>query len=242
MRIYSTTQIMVDGIPIKVTRKRVKHLRIVVNRSSGEVRISSPKRLWDSQITRFAESKIDWVKKHLEESKEKQPEKRRTLNYISGEEHRVWGELYRIEVIEKDMPPMVRFDGDDKLVLQVRPGSDRNRRERVMREWYRGKIKKEVPRLIKKWEPIIDVEVKDWGVKKMKTRWGTCNTRKSRIWLSLDLATIAPEFLEYIVVHEMTHIHERLHSRRFYKLMDSYMEGWREIDQKLGGKHWRKRA
>lgn len=242
MRIYSTTKIEVDGIPIEVTRKRVKYLRIVVNRSSGKVRISSPRRLWDAQITRFAESKIDWVKKQLEESKGKFQEKPKPLDYSSGEEHPVWGKSYRLELILKDSPPKVWTEDDGRLLLQVRPGSDRKKREQVMREWYRKKIKREIPPLIKKWEPIMGVKVNDWGVKKMKTRWGTCNTRKERIWLSLDLATMAPEFLEYIVVHEMTHLLERLHSRRFYRLMDSFMDDWRDIDKKLGGKHWRKRA
>jgi predicted metal-dependent hydrolase len=88
----------------------------------------------------------------------------------------------------------------------------------------------------------MKVSVKEWNVKKMKTRWGTCNTRAGRIWISLHLAKMAPEFLEYILVHEMTHLLEKGHTRRFYRLMDNFYPGWREIDKKMGGKHWRKRS
>ncbi|MEX0660558.1 MAG: SprT family zinc-dependent metalloprotease [Balneolaceae bacterium] len=234
----TSTQITVEGIPIEVTRKRVKHLRVVVYRSSGRVRISSPKRVEDQEIFRFAQSKIQWIRKHLltKQKVVKMPDQ----PIKTGTIHHVWGETFELNIIEKNAPPNVVLNGSNTIELFVRPGSDQQKKEKVMREWYREQIKKEIPALIKKWEPIMGVKVNDWGVKKMKTRWGTCNVRAKRIWLSLDLAKRSPEFLEYIVVHEMTHILERLHSPRFYGLMDRFMPGWREVDQKLGGRHWKK--
>lgn len=234
----TSTQIMVEGIPIEVTKKRVKHLRVVVYRSSGRVRISSPKWVGDQEIFRFAESKIKWIRKHLRAKKEvvkipDQPIK-------TGSIHHVWGESFELNIIEKNAPPKVVKNGNSTIDLLVRPGSDQQKKEKVLREWYREQIKKEIPRLIEKWEPVMGVKVKDWGVKKMKTRWGTCNVQAKRIWLSLDLAKRNPEFLEYIVVHEMTHLLERLHSPRFYGLMDRFISGWREIDQQFGGRHWKK--
>lgn len=234
----TSTQITVEGIPIEVTKKRVKHLRVVIYRSSGRVRISSPKWVGDQEIFRFAESKIHWIRKHLRSKKKvvripDQPIK-------TGMTHNIWGTPFVLNIIEKDSAPCVVINGSKMMDLYVRPGSDQQKKERIMREWYREQIKKEIPPLIKKWEPIMGVSVNDWGVKKMKTRWGTCNVRAKRIWLSLDLAKRSPEFLEYIVVHEMTHILERLHSPRFYGLMDRFMPGWRDVDQKLGGRHWKK--
>jgi len=234
----TSTQITVEGIPIEVTKKRVKHLRVVVYCSSGRVRISSPKWVGDQEIFRFAESKIHWIRKHLRSKKEvvKIPDQ----PIVTGATHNVWGTPYVLNIIEKDAPPCVVVNGSATMDLYIRPGSHQQKKEMVMREWYRAQIKKEIPPLIEKWEPIMGVSVDDWGVKKMKTRWGTCNVRAKRIWLSLDLAKRSPEFLEYIVVHEMTHILERLHSPRFYGLMDQFMPAWRGIDQKLGGRHWKK--
>jgi len=234
----TSTQITVEGIPIEVTKKRVKHLRVVVYRSSGRVRISSPKWVGDQEVFRFAESKIQWIRKHLRAKKEVVNIPDQPIN--SGTKHHLWGESFELNIIEKNEPPAVVLNGGNTIDLIVRPGSNQQKKERVLREWYREQIKQEIPGLINKWEPVMGVSVHDWGVKKMKTRWGTCNVRAKRIWLSLDLAKRSPEFLEYIVVHEMTHILERLHSPRFYGLMDRFLPDWREIDQQLGGRHWKK--
>ncbi len=234
----TSTQITIEGIPIEVTKKRVKHLRVVVYRSSGRVRISSPKWVGDQEIFRFAKSKVQWIRKHLNTQKEVV---RVPVEPIKmGAKHSVWGEMYDLNIIEKNAPPTAILNGNNRIDLFVRPKSDQQKKERILREWYREQIKKEIPPLIEKWEPIMGVKVKEWGVKKMKTRWGTCNVKAKRIWLSLDLAKRSPEFLEYIVVHEMTHILERQHSPKFYGLMDRFMPGWREIDQQLGGRHWKK--
>ena len=83
--------------------------------------------------------------------------------------------------------------------------------------------------------PKILAKIAKFGVKKMKTRWGTCNIRDRRIWLALELAKKPIEFLESIVVHEMTHLLEQKHSKRFYALMDQFMPEWREIDVRAKG-------
>jgi len=105
----------------------------------------------------------------------------------------------------------------------------------VLTEWYRAELKREIPKLIEKWQRIMKVDVRDFGVKRMKTRWGTCNIRAKRIWLSLELAKKDPKCLEYVVVHEMVHLLERLHNKRFYRLMDQFLPDWRERDLLLKG-------
>ena len=60
-------------------------------------------------------------------------------------------------------------------------------------------------------------------IRKMKTRWGTCNWDARRIWLNLKLAKKPASCLEYNVVHEMAHLIERSHNQRFRDLMDSLM-------------------
>ncbi len=67
----------------------------------------------------------------------------------------------------------------------------------------------------------------EWGVKPMKTRWGTCNIDAHRIWLNLELIKKPAICLEYVVVHEMVHLLERHHTNRFAALMDQAMPQWR---------------
>ena len=109
----------------------------------------------------------------------------------------------------------------------MRPGTSREEREAVLQRWYRRRLREQIPPLIAKWEPEIGVTVTEWGIKKMKTRWGTCNINARRIWLNLELAKKPVACLEYILVHEMVHLLERHHNERFKQLMDRLMPQWR---------------
>ena len=83
------------------------------------------------------------------------------------------------------------------------------------------------PELLNKWQPIVGKEVSDWRVQKMKTKWGSCNISERRILINLELAKKSPECLEYILVHELVHLHERHHNDNFRALMDKFMPKWR---------------
>jgi predicted metal-dependent hydrolase len=231
-------QITVAGIAIKVTKKNVKHLRIVAYPSSGEVRISSPKHIPDSEIKDFANAKAGWIKKHVINPEIEQVDK--TPGFENGSTHFIWGKPYTLQMADNANQHHIYVNGSHVIEMCNKRCKTFEQRELAMREWYRRSIKSKIPGLIKKWEPVMRVRVSDWGVKKMKTRWGTCNTKAKRIWINLELAKRDPVFLEYIVVHEMVHLLERKHSRRFYRLMDEFLPEWRGTDQKLGGKHWRK--
>jgi hypothetical protein len=132
-----------------------------------------------------------------------------------------------MNVIYHDAPPKVVIRNKATLDLFVRTGSDRAKREQVLVAWYRERLKEAIPPLIAKWEPIIGVDVADWGVKRMKTRWGSCTIEARRIWLNLELVKKPPQCMEYIVVHEMVHLLERLHNDRFVAYMDAFMPQWR---------------
>jgi predicted metal-dependent hydrolase len=133
-----------------------------------------------------------------------------------------------LNIYEHSGPPCVSIHNDSILEMYVRPGSDRKKRINILEEWYRLQLKEQIPHLISRWESVMGVSVKEWGVKKMKTRWGSCNIKSQRIWLNLELAKRPQQCLEYIVVHEMIHLLERYHNTRFYRLMDAYMPEWRD--------------
>jgi predicted metal-dependent hydrolase len=226
--------IQLDDIEIEVTRKSVKNLNIRIYPSAGRVAMSIPKRTSLSTAEDFARKKYSWIRKHLKKGAIQKSKKIKRLNYRDGEIHPVWGQKMILSVNEVNRPPKVQRK-DDKLSLMVRPESSVEKRESVLIEWYRAELKREIPKLIQKWEGIMRVNVREFGVKRMKTRWGTCNIRAQRIWLSLELAKKDPKCLEYVVVHEMVHLHERLHNRRFYRLMDQFLPDWQERDLLLKG-------
>ena len=224
----------VDNIEIQLIKKNIKNLHLSVLPPDGSVRISAPKELNDETIRLFAVSKLSWIKKQRAKFKrqERQPER----EFVSGESHYFLGQRYLLNVIYTNKRRQgAAIRNKTYLDLFVRENSGKEQRRKVMREWYRSELKALIPPLISKWEPIIGVEVKSWGVKRMKTKWGSCNIAAKRIWLNLELAKKNPACLEYIVVHEMVHFLERLHNEHFVAYMDKFLPNWRSIKAELNG-------
>lgn len=153
--------------------------------------------------------------------------------YIQGESHWVQGKRYLLNIIEEDAPPKVKIRNKKYLDLYVRPGSDKAKREEVIKEWYRNRLKGQIPALIEKWEAKLDVSVLSWGVKQMKTKWGSCNVEDRRIWLNLELGKKPKHCLDYVFLHEMIHLKERHHTDRFKALLDQYMPSWKKRKEEL---------
>ena len=225
-------QITISDISIRVHRKPIKHVHLTVLPPDGVVRISAPNCMQLETIRAFAASKLGWIKKQRAKMQAQPREIPR--EYVNRETHYFRGRPYLLKVIEKEEKPRVDYTHRE-ISLQVRPGSDKSKRAEVLQEWYRREMKQQVAELIHKWEDEMQVEVAEFGIKQMKTRWGTCNTGARRIWLNLELIKKPPHCLEYVVVHELAHFFERNHNDRFKSILDHYYPTWREVRKELNG-------
>ena len=217
------TQIDLGGIAVDVVRKDIKNVHLSVFPPTGRVRIAVPARMDLDTIRVFAVTKLGWIKS--QQKKILAQERETSREYLDRESHYVWGRRYLLEIVERDAAPSVELK-PRKLVLQVRPGSDAAKRQEVLEGWYRMTLKRAVPALIAKWEPLMGVKVRRFFVQRMKTKWGGCNPQARSLRLNTELAKKPPECLEYIVVHEMAHLLEATHGQRFRSLMDQVMPRW----------------
>lgn len=228
---------VIGGTTVQVTKKKVKNLNLSIHAPDGEVKLSVPHHVNKAEIQDFINSKLPWIYKQQEKIKKRAPiTPAKPLAYTTTEHHYFAGKKYYFKTINVDAfqgKPRVIISVVGEMVMFVNPRKDREYREKLMKEFYRDYLKGEIPGLIAKWEPIMGVKVAEWGVKQMKTRWGSCNVKDRRIWLNLELAKKSPDCLEYIVVHEMVHLLERKHSQRFYDLMDGFLPQWKEIKKGL---------
>jgi predicted metal-dependent hydrolase len=226
-----THLITVNDLTVHVVRKRIKNLHVAVYPPNGRVRVAAPVQLDDEAVRLAVISKLPWIKR--QQAKFQNQERQSAREYVSGETHYYQGSRYLLDVAYHDGPPQVALRNNTKIDLLVRAGSDRAKRHQVLQEWYRGQLKELIPPLIAKWQPVVGVQVADWRVKRMKTRWGSCNVDAQRIWLNLELIKKPPRCLEYIVVHEMVHLLERLHNERFVAYMDHFLPQWRLLRDEL---------
>jgi predicted metal-dependent hydrolase len=224
-------QITVNGLVVDVVRKDIKNLHLAVYPPNGRIRVAAPLRVDDEAVRLAVISRLAWIKR--QQSKFDGQERQSAREYVSRESHYYQGNRYLLNVVYHDAPPKVVIRNKTTLDLFVRTGSDTAQRERALLAWYRKRLKHMIPPLIAKWEAIIGVEVADWGVKQMKTRWGTCNIEARRIWLNLELIKKPVHCLEFIVVHEIVHLLERHHNDRFVAHMDKFMPQWRLFRDEL---------
>lgn len=218
------------NIIVDVVQKDIKNVHLSVYPPTGRVRISAPFRMNLDTIRIFAISKLNWIKK--QQTKLRNQEREAPREFLNRESHYFNGKRYLLEVIEQDAAPKVELK-HSKIELYVRPQTNREKMKSILDEWYRSQLKASLPTLIEKWEKKMNVRVNEFGIKKMKTRWGTCNRKAKRIWLNLELAKKPGECLEYIVVHEMVHLLERNHNDRFTSLMNAFMPKWRFYKDEL---------
>ena len=224
------TQIELGDITVDVVLKEIKHIHLSVYPPSGRVRISAPSRMSLNTIRIFTISKLDWIKQQRKKLQEQERETPR--EYLDRESHYVWGKRYLLKVIEGNAAPSVALK-HRWMLLRVRPGTDAKKKRAIVEAWYRWQLKKAVPPLIARWEPLMGVKAERFFVQRMKTKWGSCNHGARSIRLNTELAKKPRECLEYIVVHEMTHVLEPTHNARFVALMNQFMPQWQFYREQL---------
>lgn len=222
------TQIELGAMTATLTRKPIKNIYLRVEPSAGEVRISAPRRMSLAQIRAFALSRLAWIER--EQARLRAEQRLTPRDYVSGESLHVWGRPHRLELIHANRAPSVELTpgAPGAMLLTVRPGTCAAKRQAVVEDWLREQMRRAAGPLIARWEPQLGVEVQWLHVQRMKTRWGTCNPASRTIRLNSELARRAPEYLEYVVVHELVHLLEPGHGERFKALMDGLLPGWRE--------------
>ncbi len=217
--------ITVANIDVEIVRKNIKNIHLGVYPPEGHVRVSVPAHVTDENVRLAVISRLPWIRKRQDEMRRQPRQSKR--EYVSGESHFFLGRRYNLQVVEVPGRPRLVLQSNAKMCLQIPPHTSLEKRSRVFSNFYRAHLKDQIPRLLDKWQPIVGKEAADWGVKKMKTKWGSCNITERRIWLNLELAKKSPECLEYILVHELVHLHERHHNENFRKLMDKFLPSWR---------------
>lgn len=218
-------QVVVNDLIVDVVRKDIKNLHLSVYPPNGRVRIAVPQRIDDELVRLAVVSRLGWIRRQQASFAEQVRQSQREM--VSGESHYVNGRRYLLDIVEHDVRPGVRLKNSTTLEIRVPPEWTREKREALLDRWHRKRLREQIPELVAKWEPVVGVEIADWGIKRMKTRWGSCNVDARRIWLNLELAKKPPQCLEYVVVHEMVHLLERHHNDRFKELMDRFMPLWR---------------
>jgi predicted metal-dependent hydrolase len=217
-------------LSIQVTKKAIKNVHLSVHPPDGRVTLAAPTATRLDVARAYAISRLGWIRKQQEKLKHQARETPR--RFIERESHYLWGRRHLLSVAYRDAKPSVSLD-HKRITLTMRPGSDAAKRAEVIHEWHKSLLHQFVPALIKKWEPKLKVKVTGYFLQRMKTKWGSCNHREGHIRLNTELVKKPKDLLEYVIVHEMTHLLEPTHSERFIAILQKQYPTWREARAEL---------
>jgi predicted metal-dependent hydrolase len=224
-------EIRVSGLAVQIVRKAIKNLHLGVYPPNGRVRVAAPLALTDDAVRLAVISRLGWIKRQRARFEGQPRQSKREM--VTGESHYFLGQRYRLRVVNHDGAAKVIIRNNSIIELHVRQQTTIDERERLLQRWYRQQLKVLIPPLQEKWQTTLGVQVADWGVKKMKTKWGACTVEARRIWLNLELAKKPLHCIEFIVVHEMVHLLERKHNEIFISYMDKFLPSWRFYKEEL---------
>lgn len=224
------TTIELGDVTVELTRREVKNVHLAVHPPHGRVTLVAPVGTRLDVARAYAVTKLPWIRDQRAKLRGQAREVPR--RYVTRESHWLWGRRYLLVVAERDRKPGVTMD-HRRITLTVRPGSTVERRRDAMHAWHLRQLHNIVPSIIAKWERTLGVTVSRYFLQRMKTRWGGCNAAARTIRINTELVKKPRDLLEYVIVHEMVHLHEPTHGPRFVALLDQHYPAWREARAEL---------
>lgn len=216
---------------VQTVKKDIKNMHLGVYPPQGRIRVAAPSKMDDESIRLFIVSKIPWIRKQKVKFERQLRQTRR--EFVSGESHYFFGNRYRLNVIFTNETPRIEIIRKSHINLYVSEDMSRDERNKMFDRFYREELRKRLSPIIDKWESETGLEINDLRIRKMKTKWGSCNPNKKRIWINLELAKKPLRCVEYVLVHEMIHFLERKHSDRFLYYLDRFVPNWKFLKEEL---------
>lgn len=221
----------IDGLEIEVECKPIKNMHLSVYPPDGRVHLSLPDYLSEADARSYVISKWEWIRRQQDEIVAQARQTKR--EYVSGENHYLFGVRYRLTVIYTTSGANSIEVRGNSMIMRIRKGSTLERRAELMLEWYRERLKEYIGPLVERWAVKLEEPDVRWQVKEMKTMWGSCGVKRRSLLFNLELARVPKECIEYVVVHELTHLKVENHNKLFEALMTQRLPAWRSLRARL---------
>lgn len=212
-----------NDIEVELSFKNIKNVHLRVHPPLGRVTLSAPKEMEMEHLRVYITTKLGWIRRERKKiiAQKREPE----YLYVTNESHYFFGKRYLLKVTESDKKSKVILH-HSKIEIIVPDVNDKEFIKNKLYQWYRKELRLFLSEKVAFYEREIGVSVKSFGIRKVKTKWGSCNDLARTIWFNIELAKKPKNCIEYIVVHELVHLKERKHNKNFILLMNKYMPNW----------------
>lgn len=217
-----------DFIAEVIRTQRTKSATIKV--VDGIVSIVVPRGLSGERIDQLLKDKKKWIKEKVTHYNASVPVS--TKQYVSGEVFSYLGRNYRLKVVRGAFSPVKLVHG--YLVATLPNGADQPLMVRnAIAGWYRYRAEEKLREKVARYSKIVGVEPRSVGIKTFKSRWGSCSS-KGDVDINWKIIAAPTRVVDYVVVHELSHLMQHDHSPKFWKLVE------RVIPNYMNCKEWLK--
>ena len=214
----------VGDLEVEVVKKDIKNIHLGVYPPIGRVRLSAPVYSNDEKIRLFIVSKIPWIRKNQRKFKDK--ERLSQPQFISRESHYIGAKRYLLEVSVNELNKNQIILGKNKIKLYLKEHYTLEKRQEIFESWLRKNLRSRIEPVLQKWENRMGLFCSEWKIKKMKTKWGSCNEEAKRLWFNLELMKVDDNCLEYVIVHELAHLKHKHHNKYFFNTLSKFIPDW----------------
>ena len=221
-------KIRISNIDVDVRFKDIKNVHLSVHPPDGRVTVSAPKHIDLDTVKVYAATKLPWIKKERSKilKQDRQPDK----NFVTRESHYLFGRRYLLKVTAGALPRVILHHS--KIELQVPEHYDTAKKQALLYRFYRKELRARLNKFVPEYAVKMGLEPPEFGIRKMKTKWGSCAIERKHLWFNIELAKKPDQCIEYIVVHEMTHLLERNHNKNFTAIVNRYFPNW-QVQKKI---------
>lgn len=212
-----------NDIEVELSQKEIKNVHLRVHPPLGRVTLSAPDSMNKEHLRVYISSKLGWIRRQKRKiiSQKREPE----YLYITNESHYFFGKRYLLKITESDKKSKIILHHNN-IELVVPFGCTVEYKKEKLYKWYRKELRSYLSATIDKYVKIIETSPNSFGIRKVKTKWGSCNDTSKSIWFNIELVKKPKECVDYIVVHELVHLKERRHNKNFIILMNKYLPNW----------------
>lgn len=223
--------IRIEDIEIEVERKLIRSMRLSVYPPDARVHLSMPFFLREEDARLFLHKKWAWICRNREQvlQRPRKPQK----EYISGECHCLFGTRYILHIEPVTVGVNSVGIHEDMIIMHCRPYATVENRKKQLQEWYRTHLQAMLAELVNKWCARLGEAPVEWRIRQMKTEWGSCTACKRHLVFNLELARVPVDCIEYVVVHELTHLAVQNHGPAFKALMTQRLPNWKFLRKQL---------
>lgn len=214
----------VGDLEVEVVKKNIMNIHLGVYPPIGKVRLSAPTSTNDEKIRLFIVSKLPWIRKNQRKFKDK--ERLTHPNFTSRESHYISGKRYLLEVDVNERNKNHVILGKNKIKLNLKELYPLEKRQEIFERWLRKNLRARIEPILQKWENRMGLFCSEWKIKKMKTKWGSCNKDAKRLWFNLELMKVDDACLEYVIVHELAHLKHKHHNKDFFNALSKFIPDW----------------